>query len=432
MKFWTHLVAALLVLCASTLAWAELNIEIVKEIDNATPIAVVPFKGPDINENIGTIVRNDLERSGLFKPLAEDKMPSRPSFGGEVLYSEWKPTGVDYLVTGTATLRPDGRYDVIYELFSVPQGQRIAGEQLTVPAELWRTAAHRISDIIFEKITGIKGAFSTHILYVNQFRQNGKPVYRLEYADADGYRPIVLLTYGEPILSPAWSPDAKKVAYVSFESGKPAIYIQTTSTRAKVKLVDFPGLNGAPAFSPDGRKLAVTLSRDGNPEIYVIDIETRALKRITNNNAIDTEARWAPDGQSLIFTSDRGGSPQIYRADVATGAVTRLTFDGSFNARADISPDGRYIAFVHKERGQQYQIAVQDLKSGVMTTLTDTPLDESPSFAPNSAMLAYATRKGSNGVLGIMSLDGRFKARLPARSGEVREPAWSPFLRKAD
>jgi TolB protein len=410
-------------------ARADLTIEITQGADDATPIAVVPFKGPELDENIGTIVSDDLERSGAFKPLAQAKLPSRPASSGEVLYSEWKPTNINYLIVGNISQTASGDYAVQYELLSVGQGSRLLGESLTVPAARWRDAGHFISDRIFEKITGIKGAFSTHILYVNQYRNDkGKSRFRLELADADGHRPVGILDSPEPILSPAWSPDGKKVAYVSFENGKPAIFIQTIASKDRVKVADYVGLNGAPAFSPDGSRLALTLSRDGNPEIYVMDIALGTLTRITHNNAIDTEPRWTPDGLGLIFTSDRGGSAQVYRVILASAETTRLTFDGTFNARPDISPDGRYLAVVHRERGQQFQIAVQDLKTGVMTTLTETPLDESPSFAPNGAMLTYATRKGNLGVLGIVSLDGRFKVRLPGRQGEVREPAWSPFL----
>jgi TolB protein len=417
----------LLALALSLGAHADLTIEITQGADDATPIAVVPFKGSELDENIGTIVHDDLERSGVFNPVAIERMPSRPSFAGEVLYSEWKPLAADYLLVGSATAQADGSYEIRYELLSVSQGHRLLGESVTVPAGRWRDAAHLVSDHVFEKITGIKGAFSTHIVYVNQYRSKGKLRYRLERSDADGHRPVAILDSPEPILSPSWSPDGKKVAYVSFEEGKPSIFVQGVTTKERVKVADFNGLNGAPAFSPDGRRLALTLSRDGNPEIYIMNLASKALTRVTQNYAIDTEPRWMPDGQSLIFTSDRGGNAQVYRVNLASGDTTRLTFDGNFNARPDVSPDGRYIAVVHRERGQQFQIAVLDLKNGVMSTLTDTPLDESPSFAPNGAMLTYATRKGGQGVLGIISLDGRFKVRLPARDGEVREPAWSPF-----
>jgi TolB protein len=299
-----------------------------------------------------------------------------------------------------------------------------------VPASQWRDAAHFAADKIFEAVTGARGIFSTKIIYVNQYPHNGKVRYRLEMADADGHRPLSILDSPEPILSPGWSPDGRMVTYVSFESGRPAIYTQNISTQQRTRLASFSGLNGAPAWSPDGARMALTLSRDGNPEIYVMDIGTRALTRITNHAAIDTEPRWMPDGNSLVFTSDRGGTAQIYRVTLADLKVRRLTFDGSFNGRADVSPDGRYLALVNRQRGQQYQIAVQDMNNGVMNVLTQTPLDESPSFAPNGLSLVYASRKGKYGELGIVSVDGRSHVRLPARLGEVREPAWSPFLRR--
>ncbi len=415
----------------SNAARAELEIEITRGADDALPIAIVPFGGETAagNDALADIVRDDLERSGRFKPLAYEKLPVRPTSGGDVLYNEWKGINSNFLLVGSVTTTADKRHEIRFELFSLDRQTRLLGEKLTVPAEKWRDAAHFISDKIFEKITGVKGAFSTRILYVNQYPEGGKLRYRLELADADGHRPLSILDSPEPILSPSWSSTGKQIAYVSFENRRPAIFIQTIGTRERRKLASFPGLNGAPAWSPDDKRMALTLSRDGNPEIYIMDIDSQALTRMTNHSAIDTEPRWTPDGKSLIFTSDRGGSAQIYRLDVADKSVKRLTFDGNFNARADISADGRYLAFVHRERGQQFQIAVQDLQSGVMTVITQTPLDESPSFSPNGLQLVYATRKGKYGELGIASVDGRFQVRLPARLGEVREPSWSPFLK---
>lgn len=415
----------------SSAARAELEIEITRGADDALPIAIVPFGGETAagNDALADIVRDDLERSGRFKPLPYEKLPVRPTSGGEVLYNEWKGVNANFLVVGSVTATADKRYEIRYELFSTDRKVRLLGEKITVAADKWRDGAHFISDKIFENITGVKGAFATKILYVNQYPEGGKLRYRLELADADGQRPLSILDSPEPILSPSWSSTGKQIAYVSFENRRPAIFIQTISTRERKKLASFPGLNGAPSWSPDDKQMALTLSRDGNPEIYVMDIDSRELTRMTNHSAIDTEPRWAPDGKSLIFTSDRGGSAQIYRLNVADKSVKRLTFDGTFNGRADISPDGRYLAFVHREKGQQFQIAVQDLQSGVMTVITQTPLDESPSFAPNGVALVYATRKGKYGELGIASVDGRFQVRLPARLGEVREPAWSPFFK---
>lgn len=413
------------------LARADLVIEITRGADDALPIAVVPFGGPvpSGNDPTADIVRADLERSGRFKPLPYEKLPVRPTGGGQVLYNEWRGLNVPFLLVGSATPTPDGRYEFRFELFSVDRQARVMGERLTVPAAQWRDAAHLISDKVFQAITGVRGAFSTRILYVNQYQQNGRLRYRLELADADGHRPISILDSAEPILSPSWSPDGRKVAYVSFESGRPAIFTQTITTRERQKLASFRGLNGAPAWSPDGTRLALTLSRDGNPEIYVMNIATQELTRVTNHYAIDTEPRWLPDGNGLIFTSDRGGTAQIYRLNLTDNSVKRLTFEGSYNGRGDISPDGRYLAMVHRESGQRFQIAVQDLQTQVLTTITQSAQDESPSFSPNGTQLVYATKRGKYGELGIASTDGRFQVRLPARLGEVREPCWSPFLK---
>ncbi|MCC2639104.1 MAG: protein tolB [Moraxellaceae bacterium] len=413
------------------LARADLVIEITRGADDALPIAIVPFAGPQPagSTAIADIARSDLERSGRFKPLPYEKLPVRPSSGGQVLYNEWRGVNTPYLVVGSVQQTPDNRYEIRFELFSMDRQARILAERVVVQAAQWREAGHLISDKVFQAITGVRGAFSTRIVYVNQYKQNGKLRYRLELADADGHRPMTLLESPEPILSPSWSSDGRQVAYVSFESGRPAIWVQPIGSRNRQKLTSFRGLNGAPAWSPDGKRMALTLSRDGNPEIYVMDIATQALTRVTNHYAIDTEPRWLPDGSGLIFTSDRGGSAQIYRLTLADKSVKRLTFEGSYNGRGDISPDGRYLAMVHRESGQRFQIAVQDLQTQVLTVITQSPQDESPSFSPNGTQLVYATRRGKYGELGIASVDGRFQVRLPAQLGEVREPAWSPFLK---
>lgn len=421
--------SALLILVSASLARAELVIEITRGADDAIPIAVVPFAGlaPGNNDSLSDIVGDDLNRSGRLRTLPDNKLPVRPTSGGDVLFNEWRSSGVSYILVGSSRALPDGQHEIVFELFSLDRQVRLLGEKLTITADKWRDGAHFISDKVFEKITGVRGAFSTRILYVNQYPQNGKRYYRLELADADGHRPVSILNSPEPILSPSWSPDGKQIAYVSFENRRPAIYLQTIATKERRLLASFSGLNGAPAWSPDGERMALTLSRDGNPEIYVMEIASGDLTRLTNHNGIDTEPRWTPDGKALIFTSDRGGSPQIYRLNLSDRSVKRLTFEGSYNARADLSPDGRYLAMVHRQKGQQFQIAVQDLQSNLLTVITQTPLDESPSFAPNGASLVYATRRGEYGELGISTLDGRFQVRLPARLGEVREPAWSPF-----
>jgi TolB protein len=415
----------LLLLSLTGLARAELMLEISKSSNNSQPIAVVPFGQDTRPDNLAAIIRNDLAQTGLFRPAAT--LPAEPTTAGEVSYPVWQAARLNHIVVGKIIPVAPDNYTIQFELLSSDQQKRVLGETLNnIPASRWREAAHFISDRIFQQLTGLPGAFSTRIAYVLQYKRDGQTRYRLEIADADGHRPQTVLDSPEPLLSPAWSPDGKKLAYVSFESRKPAIIVQNLMTQERMVLARFKGLNGAPAWSPDGTRMALTLSQDGNPEIYVMNLLDKKLTRLTQDNAIDTEARWAPDGQSLIFTSDRGGSPQIYRLDIASRDVKRLTYDGSFNARGAISPDGRYLAMVHRERGQTFQIAIQDLDSGALSTLTSTPLDESPSFAPNSQMLVYASRSGNRDVLGIMSLDGQFKMTLPASDGQVREPAWSP------
>ncbi len=403
---------------------AELSIDIVKSSSNSTPIAVVPFANDLATESLNNIISADLARSGLFRPASQ--FPERPSTSNEFVFPVWQVLGLDYVVVGKVSPADNSQSTIQYELVSSSQEKRLLGESMTIPPTRWREAAHYISDRVFKYITGIDGAFSTRIAYVLQYQANGKNRYRLDIADADGRQPRTILDSDEPILSPNWSPDGQYIAYVSFEGGKPAIYTQHLTTQQRQVITRFKGLNGAPAWSPDGSKLALTLSQDGNPEIYLFELANKKLTRLTNHYAIDTEARWFPDGRSLIFTSDRGGNPQIYRLDINTQEIKRLTFEGTFNGRGAVSPDGKYLAMVHRRSGQNYQIALQDLQTGGVTRLTDTPLDEAPSFAPNGQMIVYATKQGEKGVLGIMSLDGRFKLQLPASDGQVREPAWSP------
>lgn len=431
MRFWFSRVALLLFTGWVGLAHAALTIEITQRLQDATPIAVVPFGGFNLSNEDSTadIIRADLDRSGKFASLDPRTLPGQPTSSAEMLPASWQNVNADLVVVGNVTQLPDGRYSFRYELLKKGGLTRVLGETFVVEKTRWRDAAHFISDRIYKEVTGLEGIFSTKILYVNQYRRDGRLRYRLELSDIDGARKITLLDSAEPILSPTWSPSARQVAYVSFENRKPSIFVQNLATRQRTKLVDFPGLNGAPSWSPDGKRMALTLSRDGNPELYLMNLENSALTRLTNHPAIDTEPRWSADGTSLVFTSDRSGSAQIYRLDLNTRDVKRLSFTGRFNARADISADGRYLSMVHQTGASTYAIALQDLRTNVFSILTDTPLDESPSFSPNSQMVVYATRKGRQGVLGIMSIDGRFKMRLPAVDGEVREPVWSPYLR---
>ena len=405
---------------------ANLTIEITQGIDNPTVIAVVPtgWSGPALSENISQIVQDDLHRSGQFRPLPQTDMLSFPQSGNEVYFRDWRMLGSEFILTSKLQAAPGG-YEVRYELFDVLSERRVLQQTLSAGPDQLRDIAHKISDAVYEAITGIRGAFSTQILYVEAMNQNS--LYRLMLADADGARPRLILESRSPILSPSWSPNGKEIAYVSFETGRAAIFSQNLFTGERQQLTNFQGLNGAPAWSPDGSKLAMVLSKDGNPEIYVLDIATRQFTRVTRHFSIDTEPDWTADGKAVIFTSDRGGKPQIYQVTLASGRTERLTFEGDYNARARMSRDGKTLVMVHRRRGI-FHIATQDTVTGDIRILTETTLDESPSIAPNGAMLLYATKAGRKGVLAAVSLDAGVKYRLPSKEGDVREPSWSPYF----
>jgi len=418
--------AAMLMLVTS-LAQADLTIEITRGSDRATPIAVVPLAdGENLPQDISQIVADDLERSGYFEPLERDAMFARPASSEEVSYGEWSALDVRYLVVGRVS-REGEDFRIDYELMDVSGGSRMLGESVTAGRQGLRDASHYISDQIFEEITDIRGAFSTRIAYVTSTGLGDNTQYALHVADADGRNSQQVLASDEPIMSPSWSPDGAKLAYVSFETGRPAIYIQEIASGRRARATSFEGLNSAPTWSPDGRRLAMSLSKDGQPDIYVMDIGSRNIERITKDSSIETEPAWSPDGQSLVFTSDRSGGPQIYHLELGSGQAERITFTGNYNARARFAPDGEAIFLIH--RGSNgYQVARQDLESGRLVALTDSRQDESPSVAPNGTMVIFATQQGGNGVLGGVSADGRASFRLPAAQGDVREPAWSPFL----
>ena len=408
---------------------AELVIEITAGRDNPTSIAVVPFAWSGWGgapEDVAEVMGADLLRSGQFIPVAREDMLSLPNRESDIYFRDWRTTNVEYLLIGRVS--GGSSMTVEYELFDVYKQERILQARETGPAEELRMLAHRASDRVYEQLTGIRGAFATKILYVAvTLRVNAKSTYRLMLADADGARARVVFESSEPVLSPAWAPDGKSIAYVSFETTRPAIYRHNLETDEREQMTNFKGLNGAPAFSPDGNSLAMVLSKDGNPDIYIMDLNTRNLLRVTRHYAIDTEPSWMPDGRSLIFTSDRGGRPQIYRVDIMTGKTERITYEGPWNARASMSADGRTMVMV-QQKDQQFHVAVQDLVQGRVQILTQTTLDESPSVAPNGSMLLYATKYGERGILAAVSVDGGVKFRLPSREGEVREPAWSPYL----
>lgn len=418
-------------LILTTLFWltpaaAEFTIEITQGVDNPTRIAIPPItqSGRALPEDVSNIVSNDLQRSGLFSPIPRQNMLSFPATIKEVYYRDWRILGSEYLVVGQV-VENAGRYRITFSLVEITGGRTVFTKVVDGGSTQFRDMAHYISDQVYEVITGIPGAFSTRVAYVTAYPKNGSMNFRLMVSDADGHRERMLLESRQPIMSPAWSPDASELVYVSFETGRPAIFRQRLATGAREQLTNFKGLNGAPSWSPDGRKLALVLSKDGNPEIYTFDLTTRQFSRVTSHFAIDTEPNWTPDGKSLIFTSDRGGTPQIYKLAIASGRVERLTFAGSYNARPRLAPDGRTLVMVHRDNGN-FHIATQDLVTGDLRVLTQTYLDESPTVAPNGAMLLYATKQGDKGVLAAVSLDAGVKFLLPARFGDVREPAWSP------
>lgn len=416
----------LLVLMLPLRVLAELTIEITQGVDNPTRIGISPIThdGKSLPEDVSKIVSADLERSGLFQSIPKRDMLSFPSTIKEVYYRDWRILGAEYLVVGKTSKR-DGIYQITFSLLEVHSSKAVFTKVVKGSNTQLRDLAHYISDEIYLAVTGIPGAFSTRVAYVTAIPSRGKMKFRLMVSDVDGARERLMLESKEPIMSPAWSPDAKHLAYVSFETGRPAIFRQNLATAKREQLTNFRGLNGAPAWSPDGKRLALVLSKDGNPEIYTFDLQSRRFTRRTKHFAIDTEPNWTPDGKSLIFTSDRGGSPQIYKLVIATGQVERLTFNGSYNARPRLAADGRTLVMVHRNNGR-FHIASQDLVTGDIRVLTQTHLDESPTVAPNGAMLLYATKKGNKGVLAAVSLDAGVKFFLPARFGDVREPAWSP------
>jgi TolB protein len=414
-------------------AEAQLEIEIISGNASALPIAIVPFEWqhsaaaptPSVDE----IISGDLYRSGLFDPMEVKDMADRPTDSESIRFGTWRLLKVDYIVVGKVRQAADGSgYELIYQLLDVHTQDMLLSRVTTVgPGDL-RFGAHRVADAIYEALTGVPGAFSTRIAYITATGLGDDQRYELVVADADGFGPQSIVGSPEPLLSPAWSPDGRQLAYVSFEKGNSAIYMQDVSTGARELISSGKGINGAPSFSPDGKKMALTLSRSGNPEIYVRDMATGRVSQITQHWSIDTEPVWSPDGKHIYFTSDRGGRPQIYRVPAAGGNPERVTLEGDYNARASVSPDGRRIA-VAQGKGNEYRIAVWDLESERFTILTPGKLDESPSFAPNGSMILYATREGSRGVLSAVSADGNVRQRLILSEGDVREPAWSPVIR---
>ena len=404
---------------------AQLRLDITEGVKDAVPVAIVPFAGqPEGGPNdVADVVAGDLRLSGRFAPLDRADIVERPSRASDVRLQDWRLLKADYLVIGE--VGPDAG-TVRFELVNVRTGQQMLAEQLPVSGRTLRAVAHQVSDLVYERLTGIRGVFGTRLAYVAVEGRAPNRNYRLVVSDADGYNPRTIAQSSQPLMSPAWSPDGQNLAYVSFEGGVSAVYVQRLSSGDRRRVSARAGVNGAPAWSPDGSRLALTLSRDGNLDIYVLELATQALVRITTDEAIDTEAEWSPDGRTIYFTSDRAGNAQIYRVSVDDRSdVQRVTYTNSYNARPRISPDGQALAMVTLDRG--YRIAVMDLKARTLRVLTDGPQDESPSYAPNGAMLVYSTDARGARVLGLVSVDGGSIERLAAERGNVREPAWSPF-----
>ncbi len=410
-----------------------LQIEITKGVEAGIPVAVVPFEWQGAGAPptaVSDVIEGDLARSGRFEMIAQQDFLSRPHDHTQVQFKDWRLIKAEWLVVGRVQPLSGDRYTVQFQLFDVFKEQQAEGLRYTVSGSALRKLAHQISDIIYLKLTGEKGAFDTRIAYITVEREAGqKPRFLLRVADSDGFGARTILESREPILSPAWSPDGSRIAYVSFENRRSMIFVQQLRDGSREKLAEFSGINGAPAWAPDGRRLAFTTSRDGNPEIYLMDLADRGLTRLTNHLGIDTEPAWSPDGRHLVFTSDRAGKPQLYRMRDDGGGVERLTFEGKYNARASYASDGKRLTFITNQGGG-YRVAVLYLDSKGLLELTDTQLDESPTFAPNGGMILYATQQNDRGVLAAVSADGRVKQLLKFQKGDVREPAWSPYNRK--
>lgn len=412
--FWLSLMFSPLV------AHAAMEIQVVGGAANRIAIAMVPFQtaaGQPVPA-LTQIVGDDLNRSGQFKLVDASGIPA-PVEPAQVNYAQWRSRGADAMVIGQVFALPGGRFEVRFRLLDVLRQTQLAGFSYNIAPEQWRATAHQIADIVYEKLTGTPGAFSSRIAYV---QKQGRR-YELRVADADGQNPRTVVRSGEPIISPVFSPDGGRLAYVSFEDKKPVVYVQSLADGGRTKVAAFKGSNSAPAWSPDGKRLAVVLTRDEASQIYLINADGSGLMRLTRGGNLDTEPVFSPDGQTIFFTSDRGGGAQIYRASITGNDVRRVTFNGSYNVSPAISPDGRHLAYITREEGR-FRVALLELATGQTRVLTDTARDESPTFAPNGQTVLYATVQGGRGILGTVTLDGRTRARLSESGVDAREPAW--------
>lgn len=414
---------ALLILVFVQPVYAALNLTLTQGMSGAVPIAIVPFA----NDNgVSTIISNDMNNSGKFKALDASAMPANPTDANAINFEQWKNIKQNDVVVGTISSSGFDQYRIHFQLVDVFKGNPpLLDQTMVVSKNQLRQAAHHISDLVYQALTGTKGFFSTRIVYV---LQNGGQ-YSLDVADYDGFNLKAILISNQPILSPAWSHDGKEIAYVSYEKNSAHIYISTVGTGARSLISNYPGINGAPAFSKDNRQLALVLSREGNTNIFLKNLASNQLTQLTSGPSLDTEPSFAPDGQSLLFTSDKGGSPQIYRLMLNGRQVNRMTFNGNYNARGSFSPDGTQIVMIHSgSDAAGYGIGLQDLQTGAFLVLDNSGDDQSPSFAPNGQMVIFATKTGAHRQLALVSTDGRIKLRLPSDNGDVQEPVWSPFL----
>ena len=401
-------------------ALADITVEITKGGVARTPVAVVPFgwqgQSADMPLDIAEVIGADLRRSGRFEPIPEENMLQKPTTGAELDFDDWSFVKAEAVVVGRIVQTGENAYDVSFQLFDVFRREQLVGYRIPASRGTMRIVAHRAADMIYEKLTGIKGVFATKVAFITAERRQEGQTYRLVVADQDGENETVILQSTDPIMSPAWSPDSRRLAYVSFENDRSSVWVQTLRTGNRIQVSNKPGINGALG------------GVDGNLDIHVLDLSTRQTRRLTTHRAIDTEGSWSPDGRYIYFTSDRSGGPQVYRVPAAGGTPERVTFEGSYNARPRLSPDGKRLAMVHLDRGN-YRIAVMDVKSKELLVVSAGQQDESPSFAPNSDTLIYATRQARNGVLETVTADGLIRQRVSSGQGDVREPVWSPFPR---